>query len=136
MKRLGGLLTAIGAALILIFTAGPILLALAGSIIPDRVMFASDRGLFDEITLENYRFIFTGELPPAYLQSGANRTMISDAARQAPLSLWNSVQIALAALVINLVLGAPAAFMFARYVFPGKRLTFQFIILSPLVPTV
>src|SRR5688500_10139938 len=137
MKRLGGgLLTALGAALILLFTAGPILLALAGSVIPDRVMFASDRGLFDELTLENYRFIFTGELPPAYLQSGANRTMISDAARQAPLSLWNSVQIALAALVINLVLGAPAAFVFARYVFPGKQLTFQFLILSPLVPAI
>jgi N-acetylglucosamine transport system permease protein len=131
-----GALTAIGAGLILLFTAGPILLALAGSVIPDRVMFASDRGLFDEITLENYRFIFTGELPPAYMQSGANRTMISDAARQAPLSLWNSMQIALAALAINLVLGAPAAYVFARYLFPGKALTFQFIILSPLVPAI
>ena len=131
-----GALTAVGAGLILLFTAGPILLALAGSVIPDRVMFASDRGLFDEITLENYRFIFTGELPPAYLESGANRTMISDAARQAPLSLWNSMQIALAALAINLVLGAPAAYVFARYLCPGKRLTFQFMILSPLVPTI
>ena len=96
------------------------MLALAGSVIPDRVMFASDRGLFDEVTLENYRFIFTGELPPAYLKSGANRTMISDAARQAPRSLWNSAQIALAALAINLLLGTPAAFIYARYVFPGK----------------
>ena len=59
-------LTAIGVFFILLFTAGPIVLAFLGSIIPDRVMFASDRGLFDEVTLENYRFIFTGELPPAY----------------------------------------------------------------------
>ncbi|HEX9904888.1 MAG TPA: carbohydrate ABC transporter permease [Propylenella sp.] len=131
-----GVLTAIGAFLVLLFTAGPIVLALGGSVIPDRVMFASDRGLFDEVTLENYRFIFTGEVPPAYLKSGANRTMISDAARQAPRSLWNSAQIALAALVINLVLGAPAAFVYARYLFPGKRLTFMFLILSPLVPTI
>ena len=99
-------------------------------------MFAADRGLFDEVTLENYRYIFTGEVPPAYLKSGANRTMISDAARQVPRSLWNSAQIALAALVAQLVLGAPAAFVFARYVFPGKKLTFMFLILSPLVPTV
>jgi multiple sugar transport system permease protein len=99
-------------------------------------MFASDRGLFDEVTLENYRFIFTGELPPAYQKSGANRTMISDAARQAPRSLWNSAQISLAALFINLVLGTPAAFVYARYVFPGKRATFMFLILSPLVPAV
>ena len=37
----------------------------------------------------------TGELPEAYLKSGANRTMISDAARQVPRSLWNSTVIAL-----------------------------------------
>lgn len=136
MQRRNPVLTAIGAFLILLFTGGPILLAFVGSIVPDRVMFDPDRGLFDEVTLENYRFIFTGELPPAYQESGANRAMISDAARQAPRSLWNSAQIAFAALVINLVLGAPAAFIYARYVFPGKKLSFMFIILSPLVPTV
>ena len=91
-RRSSPILTGIGTALVLLFTAGPLLLAFAGSVIPDRVMFASDKGLFDEITLENYRFIFTGELPPAYLESGANRTMISDAARQVPRSLWNSAQ--------------------------------------------
>ena len=109
----------------------------AGSVIPDRVMFASDRGLFDEVTLENYRFIFTGELPPAYLQSGANRTMISDAARQAPRSLWNSAQIALAALAHQPRSSArrPPSSMRAT-LFPGKRLTFMFLILSPLVPTI
>lgn len=136
MQRRNPLLTALGAALILIFTGGPILLALIGSVVPDRVMFDPNRGLFDELTLENYRFIFTGELPPAYLESGANRTMISDAARQAPRSLWNSAQIAFASLAINLILGAPAAFIYARYAFPGKKLSFMFIILSPLVPTV
>ena len=129
-------LTILGAGLVLIFTAGPIVLAFLGSVIPDRVMFASDRGLFDEVTLENYRFIFTGELPPAYQKSGANRTMISDAARQAPRSLWNSAQISMAALVINLLLGTPAAFIYARYAFPGKKFTFMFLILSPLVPAV
>jgi N-acetylglucosamine transport system permease protein len=128
------LLTWIGTTLILLFTAGPLVLAFIGSVVPDRVMFASDKGLFDELTLENYRFIFTGELPPAYLQSGANRTMISDAARQTPRSLWNSAQIALAALAINLILGTPAAFIYARYAFPGKKPTFMFLILSPLVP--
>jgi multiple sugar transport system permease protein len=136
MQRRNPILTALGALLILLFTGGPILLAFIGSIVPDRVMFDPNRGLFDEVTLENYRFIFTGELPPAYLESGANRTMISDAARQAPRSLWNSAQIAFAALVINLILGAPAAFIYARYTFPGKKLSFMFIILAPLVPTV
>jgi ABC-type glycerol-3-phosphate transport system permease component len=137
VRRAGGnILTALGALLVLLFTAGPVLLALAGSVIPDRVMFSPDRGLFDEVTLENYSYVFTGEIPPGYLKSGANRTMISDAARQAPRSLWNSAQIALAALVINLLLGTPAAYIYARYAFPGKRLSFMFLILSPLVPTI
>lgn len=134
--RFGGILTAIGAFLILLFTAGPVVLAIGGSVIPDRVMFASDRGLFDEVTLENYHFVFTGEVPPAYLKSGANRTMISDAARQAPRSLWNSAQIALAALAINIALGTPAAYIYGRYLFRGKRLSFMFLTLSPLVPTI
>lgn len=136
MQRPNPLVTALGAFIILLFTGGPVLLAFVGSVVPDRIMFASDRGLFDEVTLENYRYIFTGEVPPAYLLSGANRTMISDAARQVPLSLWNSVQIAVAALAINLILGAPAAFIYARYIFPGKKLSFMFLILSPLVPVV
>jgi multiple sugar transport system permease protein len=134
--RRSPILTAIGALVVLLFAGGPILLAFLGSVIPDRVMFASDRGLFDEVTLENYSYIFTGEIPPAYLKSGANRTMISDAARQVPLSLLNSAEIAIAVLALNLIIGAPAAFVYARYIFPGKKVTFTFLILSPLVPTV
>ena len=136
MRRHNPFLTALWAFLILLFTGGPVLLAFVGSVVPDRVMFASDRHLWDEVTLENYSYIFTGVIPPAYLNTGANRTMISDAARQAPQSLWNSAQIAAAAMALNLLLGAPAAFVYARYAFPGKKLTFMFLILSPLVPTV
>ena len=137
MTRRSPLLTAIGTLLILLFIAGPLVLTFVGSIIPDRVLFDSSKGLFDEgLSLENYRYIFTGELPSAYRAQGANRTMISDAARQVPQSLWNSTEIALAAMAINLILGAPAAFAFARYVFPGKRVSFMFLILSPLVPSV
>jgi len=39
-------------------------------------------------------------------------------------------------MVLNLILGAPAAFVFARYIFPGKKISFLYLILSPLVPTV
>lgn len=136
MRRHSRFMTAVWAFLILLFTGGPVVLAFVGSIVPDRIMFSSDHHLFDEVTLENYRYIFTGKVPPAYLNVGANRTMISEAARQVPLSLWNSAQIAAAAALLNLLLGAPAAFLYARYAFPGKKLTFMFLILSPLVPTV
>lgn len=125
------------AGLILLFTGGPVLLALYGSLVPDRVLLNPNLSVFEYgLSLETYRYVFTGELPASYLVEGANRSMISEAARQVPQSLWNSTVIASAVLVLNLVLGAPAAFCFARYAFPGKKLTFMFIILAPLVPTV
>src|SRR3546814_10419163 len=99
-------------------------------------MFDPSRSLFEQgITLDNYRYIFTGRLPDAYLTEGANRAMISDAARQVPRSLANSAVISLTVMAPNILIGAPAAFAFARFAFPGKRLSFLFIILSPLVPT-
>ncbi|WP_306118087.1 MULTISPECIES: carbohydrate ABC transporter permease [unclassified Roseitalea] len=123
-------------ALIFAFAGGPVLLALYGSVVPDRVLLSPERSVFSEgISLENYRYIFTGQLPASYEVEGAQRSMISEAARQVPRSLWNSARIAAAAMVLNIVLGAPAAYFFARYAFPGKRMSFMFIILSPLVPT-
>jgi ABC-type glycerol-3-phosphate transport system permease component len=125
------------AGLIMLFTGGPVVLSLYGSLVPDRVLLDPNRSLFTEgPSLEGYRYIFTGELPEAYKSEGANRAMISDAARQVPRSLLNSSVIALAAMALNILLGAPAAFVFARYSFPGKKITFLFLILSPLVPTI
>src|ERR1700686_5867036 len=119
MRRRSVLLTAIGALMILLFIGGPLVLTFVGSILPDRVLFDSSKGLFDEgVSFENYRYIFTGELPSAYRAQGANRTMISDTARQVPASLLNSTEIALAVMAINLIPGTPAAYGYARYLFP------------------
>lgn len=136
MKRWSPVSTYLIAGLILLFTGGPVLLALYGSLVPDRVLLSQNVSVFDYgLSLETYRYIFFGELPPSYLVEGANRSMISDAARQVPQSLWNSTRIAFAAMVLNIILGAPAAFIFSRFAFPGKSVSFMFIILSPLVPT-
>lgn len=135
--RLNPILTFLFAALILVFTGGPVLLSLYGSIVPDRILLSPDRNLFTEgPNFETYRYVFTGELPASYEQETANRAMISDAARQVPRALVNSSINALAAMVLNLILGAPAAFVFARYMFPGKKISFMYLILSPLVPAV
>lgn len=135
--RLRPALTVLFAALILIFSGGPVLLSLYGSLVPDRILLSPDRNLFTEgPNFETYRYVFTGELPESYNQESANRAMISDAARQVPQALINSSINALAVMVLNLLLGAPAAFVFARYVFPGKKISFLYLILSPLVPAV
>jgi ABC-type glycerol-3-phosphate transport system permease component len=136
-SRSNPFLTFIFATLILAFAGGPVLLSLYGSLVPDRVLFAPDKSIFTEgPNLESYRYIFTGQLPDSYQADTTNRAMISDAARQVPQALINSAINALAAMALNLILGAPAAFLFARYVFPGKKLSFMYLILSPLVPAV
>jgi ABC-type glycerol-3-phosphate transport system permease component len=135
--RLHPILTYAFAALILLFTGGPVLLSLYGSLVPDRVLLSPDQSILTEgPNLETYRYIFSGQLPDSYLQESANRAMISDAARQVPGALVNSSINALAAMILNLILGAPAAFVFARYLFPGKKISFMYLILSPLVPAV
>ena len=135
--RLHPIATFTFAVLILLFTGGPVLLSLYGSLVPDRVLLNPDKSIVTEgPNLETYRYVFTGQLPASYLQESANRAMISDAARQVPGALINSSINALAAMLLNLILGAPAAFVFARYAFPGKKLSFMYLILSPLVPAV
>lgn len=130
-------LTFVFAALILLFAGGPVILSFIGSVVPDRVLLDPTRGLFSEgLNFDTYRYIFTGQLPSSYLVAGVNRAMISDAARQVPQSLINSSLIAVSSMVLNLLLGAPAAFVFSRYSFRGKRASFLFLILAPLVPTI
>jgi ABC-type glycerol-3-phosphate transport system permease component len=127
----------LGAALLFLFCAGPIALSLFASVMPDQAIFAFPPNWFGHAaTLDNYRYVFTGAIPDVYLTAGANRDMISDAARQVPGSMLNSTVVALAVMAVNILLGAPAAYGFARLSFRGQTATFLAIIMSRLVPAV
>jgi ABC-type glycerol-3-phosphate transport system permease component len=117
--------------------AGPVALSLFASVMPDQAIFGFPPDWFGhQPTLDNYRYIFTGQLPAAYTTAGANRAMISDAARQVPGGMWNSTLVALGVMAVNLGLGAPAAYAFARLRFRGRVVSFLAIILARLVPAV
>jgi ABC-type glycerol-3-phosphate transport system permease component len=123
--------------MLLLVCAGPIALSLFASVMPDQAIFGFPPDWFAySATLDNYRYIFTGRLPAAYLGAGANRTMISDAARQVPGGMWNSTAVALGVMAVNIGLGAPAAYAFARFRFRGQTVSFLLIIMSRLVPAV
>jgi ABC-type glycerol-3-phosphate transport system permease component len=136
-SRLGRPLVYLAALALFLFSAGPVVLSLLGSVIPDQALFSVPADWFGRgFTLDNYRYIFTGELPRSYEIRGANRGMISDAARQVPGSMVNSMAVALAVMAVNVVLGAPAAYAFARMRFRGRKLAFMAIVMSRLVPAV
>jgi ABC-type glycerol-3-phosphate transport system permease component len=127
----------LAALLLFLVCAGPVGLSLFASVVPDQAIFAFPPNWFAyPPTFDNYRYIFTGELPAAYLSAGANRAMITDAARQVPAAMWTSTQVALAVMIVNIGLGAPAAYAFARMRFRGQVVAFVLIVMSRLVPAV
>ena len=127
----------LAAALLSLFCIGPAALSLFASVMPDQAIFSFPPHWFGyEATLDNYRYIFTGEIPATYLTAGANRSMISDAARQVPRGMLNSMLVALGVMAVNILLGAPAAFAFARLRFRWQTGTFLAIVMSRLVPAV
>jgi ABC-type glycerol-3-phosphate transport system permease component len=137
MPYLRSVLIHLAALMLLLVCAGPIALSLFASVMPDQAIFGFPPNWFaHSATLDNYRYIFTGQLPAAYLTAGANRAMISDAARQVPAAMWNSCVVGLGVMAVNIGLGAPAAYAFARLRFRGQTASFLAIIMSRLVPAV
>jgi multiple sugar transport system permease protein len=85
-------------------------------------------------TTDNYRYVFTGQIPTAYEVKGQLRSRISQEARLIAPALKNSFVVAIVVMVINLLIGTPAAYTFARISFHGKALWYNFILGSRLVP--
>jgi ABC-type glycerol-3-phosphate transport system permease component len=50
--------------------------------------------------------------------------------------LWNTVVVAVVTVVFNLVFGSMAAFVFARYDFPGKRIVFCLFLGLLMIPSI
>jgi len=137
MSRVHRLLVYLAGLLLFLVCVGPVGLSLFASVMPDQAIFGFPPNWFGHsATLDNYRYIFTGQIPAVYLSAGANRGMISDAARQVPAGVWHSTLVALGVMMANIALGAPAAYAFARRRFYGRTASFLAIVLSRLVPAV
>jgi multiple sugar transport system permease protein len=87
-------------------------------------------------TTENYKYVFTGDVPQAYEVRGLLRSPVTQEARTLPEGLRNSFIVAFFVVLINLVLGAMAAYTFARERFRGSQAAFVFILGSRLLPAV
>jgi multiple sugar transport system permease protein len=88
----------------------------------------------DDPTFDNYNYVFTGKIPTDYEVKGQLRSRISQEARLIAPALKNSFIIAITVMLINLILGTPAAYTFARLNFRGKKPGYNFILASRLMP--
>src|SRR5262249_55501630 len=61
-------------------------------------------------TVDNYRYVFTGQVPSGYEERGLLRSPITQEARRLPQGLVNSLVVAGLVTLVNLGFGAVAAY--------------------------
>jgi len=127
----------IGAILLAFFWFAPFVLVVIGAVIPETNLTSFPPNWFkDPPNLQTFDYIFTGKVPESYEQRGALRSMISSEVRDVPRAIGNSIVVATAVMLINVILGSLSAYAYARLRFPGKKAAFTFVLMSRLIPTV
>jgi multiple sugar transport system permease protein len=123
--------------ILFIFIVGPLVWVAAASIQGENELLRKPPRLIPHNpTLDNYNYVFTGEIPTAYEVKGQLRSRISQEARLIPQALKNSFIVATSVMIINLVIGSLAAYTFSRLRFRGKTATFNFFLGSRLIPVI
>jgi multiple sugar transport system permease protein len=121
--------------LLIVYILGPFLWVISASFQGEADLLTKPTNLIPKNPmLDNYRYVFTGEIPTGFEIRGQLRSRISQEARLIGPALRNSFIIALSVMAINLVFATPAAYSFARLRFKFKNVSFNFILASRLMP--
>lgn len=120
---------------LVIWILGPFVWLVSASLQTDVALFRQPPSWVpDPILLDNYRYVFTGELPRE--QGIGAVAAFTQEARRIPRSLGNSFVVAIAVLAVNMLLATVASYTFARERFRGRQAAFFFILASRLLPPV
>jgi multiple sugar transport system permease protein len=121
--------------LLVIFIAGPFVWMAVASIQGENELLKRPPSIIPQNpTLDNYNYVFTGKIPTSYEVKGQLRSRISQEARLIAPALKNSFVVASCVMLINLAIGLPAAYSFARIKFKGRGASYNFILASRLMP--
>jgi len=121
--------------ILIIYIAGPFLWVMSASFQGENELLKKPASFIPENpTTDNYRYVFTGQVPTSYEVTGQLRSRISQEARLIAPALKNSFIIALSVLVINLLFATPAAYAFARLRWKYRTGIYNFILGSRLMP--
>lgn len=121
--------------ILIIYILGPFIWVISASFQGEADLLTKPTNLIPRNPmLDNYRYVFTGEIPTGFEVRGQLRSRISQEARLIGPALRNSFIIASSVMVINLVFATPAAYSFARLRFKFKKASFNFILASRLMP--
>jgi len=128
------LLLNLAAIVLIIFVVGPFLWVAIASLQAENDLLHRPPSVIQHPTLDNYNYVFTGKIPSSYEVKGQLRSRITQEARMIAPALGNSFIVALSVLVINVLLGTPAAYTFSRLRFRARGAAYNFILGSRLMP--
>lgn len=132
-----GILLNILAIILIAYIVGPFVWVVFASLRGENELLEKPPSLIPrQPTFDNYRYVFTGEIPSSYEVRGQLRSRISQEARLIAPALKNSFIVASSVLLINLIVATPAAYTFARLRFRAKTTAFNFILGSRLMPVI
>lgn len=121
--------------LLIVYIAGPFLWVMSASFQGENELLHKPPSFIPKHpTTDNYRYVFTGQVPTSYEVTGQLRSRISQEARLIAPALRNSFIIAFCVLLINLLFATPAAYAFARLRWKFKAGIYNFILGSRLMP--
>jgi multiple sugar transport system permease protein len=121
---------------LLVFFLGPLLWILNTSFMLERELTAiPPHWLPEQPTLDNYVYVLTGQVPESYAGRAVGSRMATEALRIGS-GLVNSLIVATATALLNLVFAGAAAFTIARQEFAFKTPIFALILMTRLIPPV
>lgn len=121
--------------LLIIYVAGPFVWVISASFQGENELLAKPPSIIPKNpTTDNYRYVFTGQVPTSYEVKGQLRSRISQEARLIAPALKNSFIIAISVLLINIFFATPAAYAFARLRWRFRGGLYNFILASRLMP--
>lgn len=123
-------------AVLAIWILGPILWAVNASFQTDNELFSvPPQWIPENPTLDNYKYIITKVPPPIYQGGQVGRRVAGDVL-MIGRAMRNSVIVASLTALLNLSITVPAAYAFSRMKFIGRDISFSFIMLSRLIPSI
>jgi multiple sugar transport system permease protein len=133
--RINSILTNLLVVLLIIYIAGPFVWVISASFQGENELLKKPPSFIPKNpTTDNYRYVFTGQVPTSYEVKGQLRSRISQEARLIAPALKNSFIIAIIVLAINLLFATPAAYAFARLRWKFRSGSYNFILASRLMP--
>jgi multiple sugar transport system permease protein len=132
----------VGSVLVLAYALGPVVWLAVSSVQDEReIVSVPPHWIPERPTLQNYRAIFlAGEKEVTYAtrRKGDPSTggYIPSTADNLLPGMWNSLKVALAVVLLNLIVGVPAAYAIAKIRFWGRSASIYFMLATRVIPDI